>query len=96
MYRLKEQELSKKEKQPSPKPAGPPPGGGVVGRGGNPNPEIEEKHSSKLRGSSSDELVARLIEERDTLLRTGVYSHQDRIIVELDRQIQEALAQSGT
>lgn len=36
--------------------------------------------------------ISRLIEERDTLLRTGVYSTQDRIIAELDRQIREAMA----
>lgn len=40
----------------------------------------------------TEEHVARLIEERDTLLRTGVYSKQDRIIVELDRQIRESIA----
>lgn len=43
-----------------------------------------------------DEHVARLIEERDTLMRTGVYNHQDRIILELDRQIRDAIAQSGS
>ena len=37
-----------------------------------------------------EEHVARLIEERDTLLRTGVYTHQDRIISELDKQIRQA------
>ena len=36
--------------------------------------------------------ISRLIEERDTLLRTGVYTTQDRIIAELDRQIREAMA----
>ncbi|XP_053405525.1 centrosomal protein of 120 kDa-like [Mercenaria mercenaria] len=39
-----------------------------------------------------EEHISRLIEERDTLLRTGVYSTQDRIIAELDRQIREAMA----
>ncbi|XP_006812274.1 centrosomal protein of 120 kDa-like [Saccoglossus kowalevskii] len=42
--------------------------------------------------SSLDEHIGRLVEERDTLLRTGVYSHQDRIITELDKQIREAIA----
>ncbi|XP_016349901.1 centrosomal protein of 120 kDa-like [Sinocyclocheilus anshuiensis] len=41
---------------------------------------------------SSDEHVTRLLEERDTLLRTGVYTHNDRIISELDRQIQQAMS----
>ncbi|XP_072288993.1 centrosomal protein of 120 kDa [Eucyclogobius newberryi] len=35
--------------------------------------------------------VTRLLEERETLLRTGVYTHDDRIISELTRQIQEAM-----
>ncbi len=40
--------------------------------------------------------ITRLIEERDTLLRTGVYTTEDRIITELDRQIREAIARKGT
>ena len=42
-----------------------------------------------------DDHISRLIEERDTLLRTGVYTAQDRIISELDRQIREAIARRG-
>ncbi|XP_038660934.1 centrosomal protein of 120 kDa isoform X1 [Scyliorhinus canicula] len=42
-----------------------------------------------------DNYLARLIEERDTLLRTGVYTHEDRIISELDRQIRETMAKRG-
>lgn len=42
-----------------------------------------------------DEHITRLIEERDSLLRTGVYASDDRIIVELDRQIREAIATKG-
>lgn len=38
-----------------------------------------------------NEKVARLIEERDTLLKTGVYTRTDRIITELDRQISECM-----
>lgn len=50
-------------------------------------------HDPMIRASeASEEHVARLIEERDTLLRTGVYSKQDRIIEELDRQIRETIA----
>ncbi|XP_072537057.1 centrosomal protein of 120 kDa isoform X2 [Salminus brasiliensis] len=41
---------------------------------------------------SADDHLSRLLEERDTLLRTGVYSHEDRIIAELNRQIKEAMA----
>ena len=39
-----------------------------------------------------DSRIAKLIEERDTLLHTGVYTTDDRIIVELDRQIRDAIA----
>ncbi|XP_069481685.1 centrosomal protein of 120 kDa [Ambystoma mexicanum] len=45
----------------------------------------------KLVNEALDDYLARLIEERDTLLRTGVYTHEDRIISELDRQIREAM-----
>lgn len=44
-------------------------------------------------GESVDDHLSRLLEERDTLLRTGVYTHEDRIISELSRQIQDAMAQ---
>ncbi|XP_060033469.1 centrosomal protein of 120 kDa [Erinaceus europaeus] len=42
-----------------------------------------------------DDYLTRLIEERDTLMRTGVYNHEDRIISELDRQIREVLAKTS-
>ncbi|XP_048731906.2 centrosomal protein of 120 kDa-like [Ostrea edulis] len=45
---------------------------------------------------SLDDHITRLIEERDTLLRTGVYSTQDKIIAELDRQIRESITQKKT
>ncbi|KAJ8285254.1 hypothetical protein GJAV_G00024690 [Gymnothorax javanicus] len=41
---------------------------------------------------AGDDHLTRLLEERDTLLRTGVYTHDDHIIVELNRQIQEAMS----
>ncbi|XP_037980789.1 centrosomal protein of 120 kDa isoform X2 [Motacilla alba alba] len=41
---------------------------------------------------NTDDYLSRLIEERDTLLRTGVYNHEDHIVSELDRQIREAIA----
>ncbi|XP_037114858.1 centrosomal protein of 120 kDa isoform X2 [Syngnathus acus] len=41
---------------------------------------------------SAEEHLSRLLEERDTLLRTGVYGHDDRIIAELNRQIGDAMA----
>lgn len=43
-----------------------------------------------------DGRIAKLIEERDTLLHTGVYTTDDRIIVELDKQIRDAIASRGS
>ena len=65
---------------------------------------MAESHRSSTGAASSarrpaaddeeiDEQIARLIEERDTLLQTGVYSGKDRIILELDRQIKEKMQQ---
>ncbi|CAK6978980.1 centrosomal protein of 120 kDa [Scomber scombrus] len=48
-----------------------------------------------LMNESAEEHLSRLLEERDTLLRTGVYTHEDRIIAELNRQIQDAMTQRG-
>ncbi|KAK2164709.1 hypothetical protein LSH36_60g08013, partial [Paralvinella palmiformis] len=45
--------------------------------------------------NTEEDHIGRLIEERDTLLRTGVYTNDDRIISELDRQIREAIARKG-
>ncbi|KAK7933345.1 hypothetical protein WMY93_004241 [Mugilogobius chulae] len=61
---------------PAPSPAGPAPS--LL----SPAPAFDEHLSDHL---------TRLLEERDTLLRTGVYTHEDRIISELNRQIQEAM-----
>lgn len=44
------------------------------------------------RKEELDSKIAKLIEERDTLLQTGVYTTEDRIIAELDRQIREVIA----
>ncbi|XP_077473663.1 centrosomal protein of 120 kDa isoform X2 [Stigmatopora argus] len=43
----------------------------------------------------AEEHLSRLLEERDTLLRTGVYGHDDRIIAELNRQISDAMADAS-
>jgi len=40
-----------------------------------------------------DDHILRLIEERDSLLRTGVYSHNDRIVADLEQQIRKAESQ---
>ncbi|XP_074650244.1 centrosomal protein of 120 kDa-like [Tubulanus polymorphus] len=56
------------------------------------SPESDEMELLKPDlDASFDDHIARLIEERDALLRTGVYTNEDRIISELDRQIREAI-----
>ncbi|XP_054041388.1 centrosomal protein of 120 kDa isoform X2 [Rissa tridactyla] len=52
---------------------------------------VDSLNSRKLN-ENMDDYLSRLIEERDTLLRTGVYNHEDHIVSELDRQIREAIA----
>ncbi|NXI61655.1 CE120 protein, partial [Anseranas semipalmata] len=56
---------------------------------------VGSPHSRKLN-ENMDDYLSRLIEERDTLLRTGVYNHEDHIVSELDRQIREAIAKRNT
>lgn len=51
--------------------------------------------NSRPANESADDHLSRLFEERDLLLRTGVYTHEDRIIAELNRQIQEAMSSRG-
>ncbi|KFQ52422.1 Centrosomal protein of 120 kDa, partial [Nestor notabilis] len=48
--------------------------------------------NSRKLNENMDDYLSRLIEERDTLLRTGVYNHEDHIVSELNRQIREAIA----
>ncbi|XP_054666205.1 centrosomal protein of 120 kDa isoform X2 [Grus americana] len=57
----------------------------------NSSGRVDSLHSRKLN-ENMDDYLSRLIEERDTLLRTGVYNHEDHIVSELDRQIREAIA----
>ncbi|KAL1773367.1 centrosomal protein of 120 kDa isoform X1 [Sigmodon hispidus] len=60
--------------------------------------EISRGKPGSPRGSALeeglDDYLTRLIEERDTLMRTGVYNHEDQIISELDRQIREVLTKT--
>uniref|UniRef100_A0A8C6SJJ0 Centrosomal protein 120 n=1 Tax=Neogobius melanostomus TaxID=47308 RepID=A0A8C6SJJ0_9GOBI len=56
-----------------------------------PDPAPPADDADHLTDHMTDHLT-RLLEERDTLLRTGVYTHDDRIISELNRQIQGAMA----
>ncbi|XP_006886061.1 PREDICTED: centrosomal protein of 120 kDa [Elephantulus edwardii] len=55
--------------------------------------KMDSPHGKALE-EGLDDYLTRLIEERDTLMRTGVYNHEDRIISELDRQIREVLAKN--
>ncbi|KAM9694114.1 centrosomal protein of 120 kDa isoform 2-T4 [Trichechus inunguis] len=56
--------------------------------------KMDSPHGKGLE-EGLDVYLTRLIEERDTLMRTGVYNHEDRIISELDRQIREVLAKNN-
>ncbi|XP_032700264.1 centrosomal protein of 120 kDa isoform X2 [Lontra canadensis] len=56
--------------------------------------KLDSPHGNALE-EGLDDYLTRLIEERDTLMRTGVYNHEDRIISELDRQIREVLAKNN-
>ncbi|XP_053557588.1 centrosomal protein of 120 kDa [Bombina bombina] len=58
--------------------------------------ERKENAKARLQDDGLDDYLSRLIEERDTLLRTGVYTHDDRIISELDRQIREAMSKRSS
>ncbi|KFV13229.1 Centrosomal protein of 120 kDa, partial [Tauraco erythrolophus] len=60
----------------------------------NSSGRVDSLHSRKLN-ENTDDYLSRLIEERDTLLRTGVYNHEDHIVSELDRQIREAIAKKN-
>ncbi|XP_021236253.1 centrosomal protein of 120 kDa isoform X3 [Numida meleagris] len=53
--------------------------------------KVDSLDTRKLN-ENIDDYLSRLMEERDTLLRTGVYNHEDHIVSELDRQIREAIA----
>ena len=55
------------------------------------NVDSATRRTPTAADESFDEEIARLIEERDTLLQTGVYTGKDRIILELDRQIGEKI-----
>uniref|UniRef100_A0AAX7TLS7 C2 domain-containing protein n=1 Tax=Astatotilapia calliptera TaxID=8154 RepID=A0AAX7TLS7_ASTCA len=54
-----------------------------------PTPSVLDPAPGLALSESAEEHLSRLLEERDALLRTGVYTHEDRIIAELNRQIQE-------
>ncbi|XP_027461399.2 centrosomal protein of 120 kDa isoform X3 [Zalophus californianus] len=56
--------------------------------------KMDSPRGNTLEGGLDDYLT-RLLEERDTLMRTGVYSHEDRIVSDLDRQIREVLAKNS-
>lgn len=69
--------------------------GQLTGTGGGGDASLMQPLIPDPPEGDDDEHVTRLIEERDTLLRTGVYSSDDRIIAELDRQIRDVIAKRG-
>lgn len=85
--RLKQQEESLGSSSSRPAPAS--------SRSG-PAPSRSVPAPSQRATGSADEHLSRLYEERDTLLRTGVYTQDDRIISELNRQILEATRERET
>ena len=56
------------------------------------NTKIDTKPTENLEPDKSR--IAKLIEERDILLQTGVYSLDDRVITELDKEIQNLISQN--
>uniref|UniRef100_G3PJS6 C2 domain-containing protein n=1 Tax=Gasterosteus aculeatus aculeatus TaxID=481459 RepID=G3PJS6_GASAC len=60
-----------------------------------PAPSSAGPAPTRSPNEGAEEHLSRLLEERDTLLRTGVYTHEDRIISELNRQIQEAMREGA-
>ena len=56
------------------------------------NSKIDAKPTETLEPDKSR--IAKLIEERDILLQTGVYSLDDRVITELDKEIQNLILQN--
>jgi centrosomal protein CEP120 len=55
---------------------------------------LEQSHQHQHQQPGLHDHINRLIEERDTLLRTGVYSNSDAIIAELDRRIRDFLREA--
>ncbi|XP_037339530.2 centrosomal protein of 120 kDa isoform X2 [Pungitius pungitius] len=60
-----------------------------------PAPSSAGPAPTRSPNEGAEEHLSRLLEERDTLLRTGVYTHEDRIISELNRQIQGAMREGA-
>ena len=95
-HRLKQQEEAKARVNPAPTESE------VKVSAANSSHRRNVKHSAGLSSVLEDDeedidsRIAKLIEERDTLLHTGVYTTDDRIIVELDKQIRDAIASKGS
>jgi len=96
LSRLKQQEEAKARLNPEPTESQ------VKTSAANSSQRRNVRHSAGLSSVHEDDeedidsRIAKLIEERDTLLHTGVYTTDDRIIVELDRQIRDAIASKGS
>lgn len=55
------------------------------------SPEENNDHLEQV-----DQQLGILIEHRDTLLQTGTYTHNDALIQELERRIQEAMKRKSS
>ena len=62
--------------------------------------ELKEKEKKKaitaeVNQEELEDQIARLIEERDTLMNAGAYTVDDKIIRELDKKIRDTLARQA-
>ena len=93
--RLKEQEEQKLRE--AEKKRNSPPRNSPAHRGYDPVGQPHPRHLTPVNEDEEniDSRISKLIEERDTLLQTGAFKTEDRIIVELDKQIRDAIASKG-
>ncbi|XP_066916000.1 centrosomal protein of 120 kDa-like [Clytia hemisphaerica] len=56
----------------------------------------DQNHQQELIENDHGDRVAKLLEERDTLLHTGVYTNDDPVISELDKEIRLMIADKNT
>ena len=60
------------------------------------NAATDLNHQQELTNNHHGDRVAKLLEERDTLLQTGVYTNDDPVISELDKEIRLMIAANNT
>lgn len=69
-------------------------GGGGSGGGGSDGSHSTSNYIDE--NEHVDQQLGVLIEHRDTLLQTGTYTHNDALIQELERRIQEAMKRKSS